>query len=375
MPTIKEITKIIETTDQRQPILLEGIHGIGKSEILTQIFEKKGFKVIVLFVGQNSDAGDIIGLPKIKDEHGYTEFYPPKWWPQEPNGRYVIFFDELNRGRPEIMQCIMDMVLNRRLNGRDLPKDTRIIGGMNPTEDNGYYQVSELDPAFLDRWNRYVFKPSHEEWVYWAIKAKIHKFVIGFISKNSIFLDPETNANENSKVNSVQQSRRTWVRVSDNIKLMEEKNLFDLEVLQNMLIGMVGPGASAKFIDYVKKEGQGLTAGSIILKFDKEIEKSLKDMRNPELLSMNLEMFNWFSDHYEEMKVSDINARKWISNLKKYLNAINPEIMSHFLSTMCELNNSGIDWPQLVLSLDNTLANKYLDILQGQEKQEVVNEE
>jgi hypothetical protein len=118
-----------------------------------------------------------------------------------------------------------------------------------------------------------------------------------------------------------------------------------------------------------------LTAGSIILKFDKEIEKSLKDMRNPELLSMNLEMFNWFSDHYEEMKVSDINARKWISNLKKYLNAINPEIMSHFLSTMCELNNSGIDWPQLVLSLDNTLANKYLDILQGQEKQEVVNEE
>jgi hypothetical protein len=259
------------------------------------------------------------------------------------------------------------MTLNRKLNGRDLPPNTQIVGAMNPSDENGYYQVSELDPAFLDRWNRYSFKPTVEEWVYWAIKNKLHKHVIGFITKNTVYLDPETNPNENAKVSAIQPSRRTWKRVSDNLKKMEEKKAFDLDTVQNILMGMVGVGATAKFIDYVKKEGSGITASSILLKFDKETIKVLENMKNQELLAMNIEIFSWFNDNVEEMKASKTNASKYIANLKRYLHCINPEIMSHFLSSLAELNDDGLEWPSLVLSIDNTLANKYFEMLQGRD--------
>ena len=370
MPNIKEMTKIIEFTNPKQPILLEGIHGIGKSEVVKQIFEKKGFDVITLFLGQSSDAGDIIGLPKIITDEStgyiYTDFCPPKWWPTDMNGKYIIFLDELNRGRPEIMQCVMDMVLNRKLNGRELPKNTWIIGAMNPDDESGFYQVSELDPAFLDRWNRYKFIPSKEDWIYWAIKNKVHKHVIGYIAKNTHDLDPETNPNENAKITAIQPSRRTWERVSNNIKLMEKKSL-DLEVLSNMLMGMVGPSVTGKFINYIKTDGKGITAPAVILNYDDTLQKKIKNTKNQELLVLNIEMFNWFGEHIKELLISDINAKKWVSNLKRYLNSVSPEIMSHFLSTMRDLNDDSVEWPRVILSIDNTLAEKFLEILDGSE--------
>ena len=39
----------------------------------------------------------------------------------------VLFLDELNRARPEILQTIMDLALNRTLAGRALPDGSRII--------------------------------------------------------------------------------------------------------------------------------------------------------------------------------------------------------------------------------------------------------
>jgi MoxR-like ATPase len=45
--------------------MLTGKHGIGKSQILKQFFEERGQKVVILFLGQMSDPGDLIGLPHL----------------------------------------------------------------------------------------------------------------------------------------------------------------------------------------------------------------------------------------------------------------------------------------------------------------------
>ena len=103
---IKQLENILSVMPASQNIMLVGKHGIGKSEILTHYFADKGIPVVALFLGQMSDPGDLIGLPRQNEETGITEFMPPYWFPVDGKP-VVLFLDELNRARPEILQTIM----------------------------------------------------------------------------------------------------------------------------------------------------------------------------------------------------------------------------------------------------------------------------
>lgn len=152
----KELTEILDVTPSTQNIMLVGKHGIGKSEILTNYFNKKGMKVVSLFLGQMADPGDLIGLPHKNEETGKTDFMPPYWFPVD-NEPIVLFLDELNRARPELLQTVMDLALNRKLAGRYLPEGSRIISAVNDGEE---YQLTDLDPALVSRFNIYNFRPT-----------------------------------------------------------------------------------------------------------------------------------------------------------------------------------------------------------------------
>ena len=160
----KELETLLEVTPSWQNIMLAGRHGIGKSQILTNYFESKGMRVIALFLGQMSDPGDLLGLPNKDEATGKTTFMPPYWFPVDGQP-IVLFLDELNRARPEILQTVMDLVLNRKLAGRMLPEGSRIISACN---DGDEYQLTDLDPALVSRFNIYTFRPSVEEWLLWA---------------------------------------------------------------------------------------------------------------------------------------------------------------------------------------------------------------
>lgn len=111
-----ELRRILELTPENQNILLVGKHGIGKSQILTEYCSSIGMKVVPLFLGQMSDPGDLIGLLNKNGTTGKTEFMLPYWFPTDGKP-VVLFLDELNRARPEILQTIMDLALNRTLAG------------------------------------------------------------------------------------------------------------------------------------------------------------------------------------------------------------------------------------------------------------------
>ena len=112
-----ELLQLLDITPDSHNLMLVGRHGIGKSEILTEYYSAKGMKVVALFLGQMADPGDLIGIPSKNVETGKTEFMPPYWFPLD--GRpIVLFLDELNRARPEILQTIMDLALSRKLAGR-----------------------------------------------------------------------------------------------------------------------------------------------------------------------------------------------------------------------------------------------------------------
>ena len=397
MPSIKEINKIIEMTPHHHSILLEGIHGCGKSEVIKSHFEKgikvrnpdgtfkkddsgnfilKQYRVQVLFLGQMADAGDLIGLPyqTKPDENGViqTDFAPPKWWPTNKDEHFILFLDELNRGKPECMQCIMDMVLNRRLNGRDLPDNCMVISAINPLSDDGFYKVDDLDPALLDRFVRYKFEPTHDEWLDWGMRVGLNKDIIGFIGKNKDQLDPDTDSS--AKANDIQPSRRSWERVAEKLDL-NPWLVKDEEMMILTLAGDVGSTAISRFRSYIRDISKSLSANQVIMKWNKEIEDKIKNYELQDKLWMNRQIAFWFQEYEKEIKASKKMASESMKGLAKYLKSIGNEPMAQFLNILANDNFEQKTYAKTILQMNPDLAEDYFNVLHGKEEEEVEQQE
>lgn len=268
----KDLKEALTLTPAAQNIMLVGKHGIGKSEILTSFFTAKGMKVVTLFLGQMSDPGDIIGLPSkvdTTDAHGQvaakTDFMPPYWFPVDGTP-IVLFLDELNRARPEILQTVMDLTLNRKLAGKALPEGSRVISAVNNGDE---YQLTDLDPALVSRFNIYEFKPTAEEWLDWAVSQGLDQRVINFIQNNPTWLDGEAEENGNLYRGLEKTAdRRAWKKVSDIILSVDDIR----DIHKRLIAGIVGGAAAAEFIRSAK-QNDTVTGKDLLLHYDKAMKK------------------------------------------------------------------------------------------------------
>ena len=255
-----DLKTILETTPSTQNILLVGKHGIGKSEIITRHFEDQGIPVIALFLGQMSDPGDLIGLPNKDEATGKTEFMPPYWFPMDDKP-VVLFLDEMNRARPEILQSVMDLSLNRKLAGRSLPLGSRVIAAVNDGEE---YQLTDLDPALVSRFNVYFFSPTVGEWLFWAKQHDVDPRVITFIEEHPDEL--EKNLDINKGTFDKTPDRRAWVRVSGLLKSMAITTDTDMNRLAKMITGVVGARSASMFMQSLN-QSRMLTAREVLSDF------------------------------------------------------------------------------------------------------------
>jgi len=308
-------------TPESQNILLAGKHGIGKSQILTNYYKKTGIKVIPLFLGQMSDPGDLIGLPYKNETTGKTEFMPPYWFPTDGTP-IVLFLDELNRARPEVLQTIMDLALNKTLAGKSLPKGSRIISAVNTGDE---YQLTDLDPALVSRFNVFEFMPSVPEWLLWAEKSGIDERIISFVSQNPDYLDGAALRKEDMGLEKT-PDRRGWERISDIIK--GKPNVSD-EIYKKISAGIIGMPAATKFFAAISKNSV-LSAQEILTQDFKDVEDTLKKYSTPTLAIVNESLFRYIeSKNYDKSKTVEI-AR----NLDKYFGMLilemKQEAMGHF---------------------------------------------
>jgi hypothetical protein len=365
MASAKETCDIIEITPPEQPIMLEGIHGIGKSEIITEYFSKRGYRVICLFLGQMSDAGDILGLPMRKEIDGvtYTDYASPMWWPKETDEKILLFLDELNRARPEIHQVIMDLVLNRKLGTKKLPEHTRIVSAINPSNaDEGIYQVEDLDPALMDRFNKILFRPTFEEWMDWCLSVKFNNKVLGFVHKNQSLLDPPSG--KEYRTGHVYPSRRSWKRVSDIINA--NPNIPE-KLLMATLFSIVGDVATSTFLKYWKENKQ-ISVGKIFTDY-KSVREEIKLASIQDLIIVNREICNWFVENEGLLEQSGTGytdiATKICYNLENYVEDVPGEIMAEFIERLMKEKASGKTWQKKVLLCNPNIKNKILAVQQG----------
>lgn len=321
----QELEEMLDIMPAEQNIMLVGKHGIGKSEILTRHFEKKGMRVVALFLGQMADPGDLLGLPTKDEKTGRTDFMPPYWFPTDGKP-IVLFLDELNRARPEILQTVMDLALNRKLAGKELPEGSRIVSAVNDGEE---YQLTDLDPALVSRFNVVAFRPTSEEWLLWATKNGVDKRVIGFIQNASEWLDGETGTTK-GKDTGLEKTpdRRGWKKVSDMLKRVDHLT----PMHRKMVASIVGVKAASQFCQYVE-ENKALNAADVLFNFEKKVSM-LKDCELHQYALLNESLMRYL----ETQKMPQKKSETAVENLKKYLELLEKqecrEAIAHLASLL-----------------------------------------
>ncbi|MCR4579024.1 MAG: AAA family ATPase [Treponema sp.] len=314
---------ILENTPASQNIMLVGKHGIGKSRILEDFFKARKEKVVTLFLGQMSDPGDLIGLPHLDEESGKTDFMLPYWFPTDGKP-LVLFLDELNRARPEVLQTVMDLTLNRKLAGKALPEGSRIISAVNGGSE---YQLTELDPALVSRFNIYEFAPSVEDWLNWASSAAIDQRIINFISENPEYLDSDTAALDNEGL-SRSPDRRSWERSSQIIKNFENLGAQELALVS----GILGDQAASLFFRFTNDRKIPTAKAILCQGIDKDC---LKKLSLTQLTFVNESLFRYIEALYAPGKENS-DSEKIAKELEAYFDYIlqnmPKELSSHFVS-------------------------------------------
>lgn len=347
--TSSQLYKAFEITPAEQNILLVGKHGIGKSQIISDYFSAKGFPVITLFLGQMSDPGDLIGLPRINEKTGKTEFMPPYWFPVDGKP-VVLFLDELNRARPEMLQSVMDLVLNRKLAGRELPAGSRILSAVNGGDE---YQIGELDPALVSRFNVYEFRPSVDDWLRWAKSDGLDERVVRYITANPNMLDGQAEAEADSLDRF--PDRRAWHRVANMMKAIDGPDPDCMKIVS----GIIGMKAAQRIFGTLSATTK-LTGQQILLKFSKSTNE-LKKLDLPALAELNENVFRTIELHdFGKYDADDVAC-----NLEKYVNWLDAngkrEPLAHLINIF--ISNSYPQANEFIITVKPTLYRLFTSFI------------
>lgn len=163
----------------------------------------------------------------------------------------LLFIDEINRCEHTVQQELMNLILNREINGYKLYEGVKILAAMNPSGKYGSnfdYQVVDMDAAQENRFVWLYMEPDYLQWLDWAIGAGIEQKVIEFISTFPEYLHK---ANEDS----IRATPRSYERISKAYKVYKDKkDSIPRSVFLNVIRGNVGKLIAEEFLSFVESD-------------------------------------------------------------------------------------------------------------------------
>ncbi|MCC3868829.1 ATP-binding protein [Terrisporobacter mayombei] len=259
--TLKSVELVLST--EEVPLVV-GESGIGKTALAKKLAKDNNWTLVTID-GNLLKEGEIGGLPTVesyesKDDNGsriekkttiYAVHNKLREIDEDINkGKSVLLFiDEINRCEHTVQQELMNLILNREINGYKLPKNVKILAAMNPSSKYGSdfdYQVVDMDAAQENRFVWLNMESDYNGWIKWAIGAGLETKVIEFISTFPEYLH---------KINDedVRATPRSYERVSKTYKMYkEQQDTIPRSVFVNVIKGNVGKVIAEEFVSFVE---------------------------------------------------------------------------------------------------------------------------
>lgn len=221
----------------------------------------------------------------------------------EEGKKVLLFLDELNRCEQAVQQELMNLILNREINGYKIPEEVFLVAAMNPSsanegfEGNSNYGVTDMDAASKNRLVWLRLELDSRSWLDWATEpveanqdveeldlnlldktkyeTAIDNDIIEFIASFPDMLNIEREDTDASP------SGRTWEFASDIIRTYRlNKGIFNEMHLEECIKGCVGFEAYTSFMTFLNNNSnpllkpEELFAGKTL---DKNLFEKLQD--------------------------------------------------------------------------------------------------
>ena len=227
------------------PIMIWGPPGCAKSSIVKACAEKLGIEFHDVRLAQMEPC-DIRGIPVPDKETKSMDWYVNGSWPRDPNGKGIIFLDELSAADRSVAVASYELILDRKLGKLyQVPPGYLIVAAGNRVEDRAV--ATTMPSALANRMMHVELEANAEDWLNWAPFNNIHPSVIGFIrfKPDMLFRDKDQNRERGWP------TPRSWHRVSEMCHIAEEEGI-DNSLLKNIVYGLVGDGAGVEFMAFHK---------------------------------------------------------------------------------------------------------------------------
>lgn len=262
---ITDVKSIIKTMVEKKfkgTPMLWGRHGLGKSSAVRQVGKELGYRVLDIRLAQK-EAIDITGMLFTFEDKALgmsvTANHPPEWFASAlKNGKLILFLDEFNMARREVMNAVFELVLDRKLNDRPLPDDVFIVCAGNP-EEGDRYSVTPMSESLIDRLLHIKVTPDVDGWLAHAEKSGADSRITSFIRANPSALFAANKLDEKFPV-TIKHSERSWLDRADAILKLE---LQDDELQYELLCGAVGADIATLFVKTIEKHNLPVTVKEV----------------------------------------------------------------------------------------------------------------
>lgn len=251
----------------------------------------------------------------------------------------ILFIDELNRTEQQTMKELMNIILNKSVNGYDLPWWVNIVSAVNPCSQNSAYATNELDAAQLDRFLKVKVDAQLEEWVDYAFLAGMNPEVVeAIVVSENIFTHRDSSQEDTSEMF---PSPRSWEMVNHiytTIRQVNATKYFTAEERKNveddlklLVRGKVGETAARTFFANIANKNNNIKPEEILtgksLDIDKAIVEKFKNQKalTKKVISDNVCRYLLENINTVDKKKTSSDANKkaeymnWMSQLKQFI--------------------------------------------------------
>jgi hypothetical protein len=173
---------LLQLAPAREPVLLVGQPGVGKSDIVTQVAATLDFDLIVTHPVVE-DPTDYKGMPAVVSGAGgpTAEFLPfgelsRMLGATKPT---LVMMDDLGQAPPAVQAAVMQLVLARRINGHRISDHVSFMAATNRREDKA--AVTGLIAPLLDRFTTVLtMEFDLDEWITWGIDHAMPPELLAF---------------------------------------------------------------------------------------------------------------------------------------------------------------------------------------------------
>jgi hypothetical protein len=321
------------------PLMIEGPHGVGKSESVHEAARQLQIPIIDrdLSIVETSD---ICGYPYRED--GFTKFAPPDFLPKASQPCGLLLLEELNRSSESTRHAALQILTARRIHDLTLPPKWLPLTTVNPREAGRYF-TAPMDLALLSRFIRVTVKADPVLWLEWARGVGgVHPLVTDYIA---LLDNPFSDAEGFS-------TPRSWTYVSKVLSTVPDLQALDeptTAALASSIAGLVGNAHASALLRMLLGTEKPLepklilddTAGWLAT-----VRRWRDDGRLDVLACTVRQLLRYIRPEARAKKV--LENPVWLANIRRFFSELPPDLTAPVRDFIADTGYSAMSWDELV---------------------------